>query len=107
MKVLITGSRGFIGQNLLQFLKLKSGIDILEYNHKDKVEKLKKIIQNADFIFHLAGINRTYKKRNYLQSNYELTKKICNFNNLLKFYLICIELKIVWARSSVGRAIPF
>ena len=79
MKVLITGSRGFIGQNLLQFLKLKSGIDILEYNHKDKVEKLKKIIQNADFIFHLAGINRTYKKRNYLQSNYELTKKICNF----------------------------
>ena len=51
MKVLITGSRGFIGQNLLQFLKLKSGIDILEYNHKDKVEKLKKIIQMQILFF--------------------------------------------------------
>ena len=78
MKVLITGSKGFIGTNLIQILKLKKNIEILEFHKKDKIKKLFNLIKDADFIFHLAGVNRTTKKKDAFQFNYKITKKICD-----------------------------
>ncbi len=75
MKALITGSKGFIGKNLKFFLK-NYNIQINEFNRKDSVKLLRKKIENSDIIFHLAGENRSKKKKNFYINNYELTKII-------------------------------
>ena len=41
MKVLVTGSKGFIGKNLTQYLKHLPDIDLLEHQRKDSIKKLK------------------------------------------------------------------
>ena len=40
---------------------------------------LKKQIQNSNFIFHLAGTNRSKKKKEYEDNNVNLTSNICKF----------------------------
>ena len=76
MKVLITGSNGFIGKNLKSHLQEIENITILEYDINDKFEKIEKNIDNIDFIFHLAGINRPQTKEEFYLGNTDLTKKI-------------------------------
>jgi len=54
LNILVTGSKGFIGKNLLK--KLDSNyFNILEFNRDDSLETLEKQILQSDFIVHLAG----------------------------------------------------
>ena len=39
-KILITGSKGFVGKNLKELLSTKRGLSILEYNREHKEEEL-------------------------------------------------------------------
>ena len=56
MKVLITGSKGFIGKNLVTFLKFKNNFQILEFNKNDTINSLEKKLLESDLLVHLAGI---------------------------------------------------
>ena len=80
MKVLITGTKGFIGKNLKFFL-LNKNFEILEYNRNDNIKKLDKYLKICDVVFHLAGENRSKIKKNFNKNNYKFTKilidKIC------------------------------
>lgn len=76
--VLITGSNGFIGSNL-KFHLLENNYKILEYKSKDSLQKLKNLIAKSDFIFHLGGINKSNKDKDFVKNNIILTKKICQF----------------------------
>ncbi len=69
MNILITGAKGFAGKNLVANLcNIKDGknktrpsiqIDeIFEYDIDSTPEELHKYCSRADFVFHLAGINR-------------------------------------------------
>ena len=68
MKILVTGSKGFIGKNLVENLKnIKNGKDktrnlviddIFEYDVNDDKELLKEYTKECDFVFNLAGVNR-------------------------------------------------
>lgn len=78
MRVLITGSKGFIGKNLKFFL-LKKNFKVYEFNRNNKITSLKNLIEKVDIIFHLAGENRSNKKNNFIQNNFGLTKKIVDF----------------------------
>jgi len=60
MRILVTGSKGFIGKNLLQHLKsrrdyevegfdIKDGQDVLNINH------VRKAVRDVDVVVHLAG----------------------------------------------------
>ena len=78
MNILITGSYGFIGSNLIQRLKetLEEKTNcIYEYNRGDSDEKLEKALANADLIYHLA-VNRSENKEEFYEVNHRLTKKI-------------------------------
>jgi UDP-2-acetamido-2,6-beta-L-arabino-hexul-4-ose reductase len=61
--ILITGSNGFIGFNLKTVL-IENGFKVLEFKKQNSLSFLKKQIQNSSFIFHLAGTNRSKKKKN-------------------------------------------
>lgn len=75
MNILITGSKGFIGKNLLFYFK-SQGIKVLTFDRGDELKRLESNINKVSFIFHLAGINRPNKVQEFIQ-NINLTKKIC------------------------------
>tara|TARA_B110000503_G_scaffold82063_1_gene125274 strand:+ start:689 stop:1801 length:1113 start_codon:yes stop_codon:yes gene_type:complete len=77
MKILITGSKGFIAQNLLISLKKNPELSLFELGKKDN-KKLFNYLNKVDAVFHLAGVNRSNAKKDFFQSNSELTKKICD-----------------------------
>jgi len=76
-KVLITGSNGFIGKNLILFLKERKDIEIICFNREHHISSLFEIVQKVDFIFHLAGINRSDNIDDFHKGNTEFTKTLC------------------------------
>jgi UDP-2-acetamido-2,6-beta-L-arabino-hexul-4-ose reductase len=75
-KVLITGSKGFIGRNLLFHLKYIEGFEVVEFDIEHNREYLGKILCEIDFVFHLAGVNRTQKVEDFEKNNSKLTQYI-------------------------------
>lgn len=76
MKVLITGSNGFIGKNLKTHIQEMENIEIIDYDIDDTIEKIKESLDEIGFIFHLAGVNRPQSKEEFYQGNSDLTKQI-------------------------------
>ena len=79
MKVLITGSDGFIGKNVYHYLKSYTKFKISTFNRNDKIQNLKKKILNCDFIIHLAGENRPKNDKLFFEINTDLTNKLCKY----------------------------
>lgn len=79
MKVLITGSKGFIGKNLSMWLK-ESDIDVLGVD-VDNLFNLEEYVLQADFIVHLAGINRPLDNKEFYDGN---TNSIVKVVEILK-----------------------
>ena len=75
MKILITGSNGFIGRNLSLWLKF-SGHTVLGYDATDNESTLANALKEADFIVHLAGINRPLNNQEFYDGNTNFTKKL-------------------------------
>ena len=76
-KVLITGANGFIGKNLTIYLQQRQ-IEVLTYDKSlNEYSDLVNFIHNADFIVHLAGINRPNDKQIF-EENVECTKEVIN-----------------------------
>lgn len=84
MKILITGSNGFIGKNLFFQLKQNKKYQIFEYNKKNNLEQLEKFIKMSDVIFHFAGVNRGKINNDFKATNIGLTEKIIKILNLKK-----------------------
>jgi UDP-2-acetamido-2,6-beta-L-arabino-hexul-4-ose reductase len=80
--VLITGSGGFIGKNLIKFLQKDKDIKIEEFKRCDDDNYLADCILKADFIFHLAGeVRPTSSDDNFRASNLDLTRKLITLLN--------------------------
>lgn len=79
MKILITGSNGFIGRNVHEKLLAQEVSDIFTYNSSDSIEHLKKCCRNADVVLHFAGINRTDHLHEFEKINLTITRNICDF----------------------------
>ena len=77
MNILITGSNGFIGQNFLRYLSNNTNHKIYNFTKRDPFEKIEKIVNNLDYIFHFAGVNRTKIDSEFTDVNAKLTDKIC------------------------------
>ena len=76
MKVLITGSEGFIGKNLRSHLLAEKNIEIMTFSRENKIEELKAKVNSANFICHFAGTNRSANEQDFYLNNTNLTKKI-------------------------------
>ena len=77
MNILVTGSRGFIGRNLLVFLRRMGGVLVWEYDIDSSADSLEEGLARADAVFHLAGVNRPEREDEYETGNAELTRRIC------------------------------
>jgi UDP-2-acetamido-2,6-beta-L-arabino-hexul-4-ose reductase len=77
LRVLITGSNGFIGKNLKARLIECENVEILIFNRDDKLDSLSSKLEDVDYVFHFAGINRSENEKDYLNANIDLTQLIC------------------------------
>lgn len=76
MKILVTGANGFIGKNLIAELKNQKFSEIYECDLDTKPELLEKYLKEADFIFHLAGVNRPKEQSEFMQGNFGFTSQL-------------------------------
>lgn len=85
MKILVTGSNGFVGRNLIAELKNKGYLDILEFNKLTDRKLLNEYTRVCEFVFHLAGVNRPLDEREFMEGNfgftYELLELLKQHNN--------------------------
>ncbi|MDP9929205.1 UDP-2-acetamido-2,6-beta-L-arabino-hexul-4-ose reductase [Variovorax paradoxus] len=77
MKVLITGSSGFVGKNLQLHLAERKDVQVVCFTRDDGVEQLPALLKGVDFVFHLAGVNRPQDPHEFASGNTELTKSLC------------------------------
>lgn len=81
MNILITGSAGFVGRNLVEGLKnIRDGKDrtrpnlsigeIYEYDINTEPLLLDEYCRKADFVFHLAGVNRPKDPKEFMEGNF-------------------------------------
>lgn len=79
MKILITGANGFIGKNLIARLRERQDVEVLAFTKESTREQLRQQVSQADFIFHLAGVNRPTDPAEFVTGNAELTDLLCRF----------------------------
>jgi len=81
VNLLITGNSGFIGKNLLTFLKNKENKNLF-FLGRNTIPNWNNILDIglSETIIHLSGlahdINKIYQEDDYLEANYILTKKL-------------------------------
>ncbi|NLC54891.1 MAG: SDR family oxidoreductase [Erysipelothrix sp.] len=79
MKVLITGSLGFVGKNLVSTLEYMDEFEILTFNRADDISVLEKHSKVCDFVVHLAGVNRPEKISDFYTGNVDLVSTLISF----------------------------
>ncbi|MBQ6825240.1 MAG: capsular polysaccharide biosynthesis protein CapF [Clostridia bacterium] len=87
MNILVTGSNGFVGKNLVSALKnIKNGKDrtrpnlivdeIFEYDIDTDESLLDEYCSKSDFIFNLAGVNRPQNAEEFMEGNFGFASKL-------------------------------
>jgi len=76
MKILVTGAKGFIGKNLITELRNRGYADIFEYDKDTDSSLLAEYCKEADFVFHLAGVNRPQEQSEYMEGNFGFTSTL-------------------------------
>ncbi|MCX5781739.1 MAG: NAD-dependent epimerase/dehydratase family protein [Elusimicrobia bacterium] len=76
--ILVTGSEGFIGKNLIVALEQSGYHDILKYDIDNNEGNLENYLKQAEIIFHLAGVNRPKSENEFKKGNEDLTQTIVN-----------------------------
>ena len=77
-KVLVTGSKGFIGRNLVTRLLRHEDVTVEEFDSSMKESELASKIDDCSVIFHLAGVNRPNDESDFQTVNAGLTNEIVN-----------------------------
>lgn len=94
MNILVTGSAGFVGRNLVENLKnIRDGKnrtrpnikieEIYEYDRESPLEELDVFCSKADFVFNLAGVNRPQDPKEFREGNFGFASTLLD---TLKFH---------------------
>ena len=73
MKILVTGSNGFVGKNLVLELKNRGYDDIYLYDVDTDPSLLGTYCKDCEFVYHLAGVNRPKDSKEFMEGNYGFT----------------------------------
>lgn len=76
MKVLVTGSAGFLGRNLCAALRTRPGVEILPFDLGQPRADLAAAAATCDFAFHLAGVNRPKDPAEFASGNAGFTGEL-------------------------------
>lgn len=74
--LLVTGAAGFVGKNLSVTLSLRDNITVTRFDIDDDPAALPALVRDADFIFHLAGVNRPRNTEEFSTGNAGLTRTV-------------------------------
>jgi UDP-2-acetamido-2,6-beta-L-arabino-hexul-4-ose reductase len=75
--VLVTGASGFIGKNLCSQLSLLGDdVKVTKFTRDQSIDDLATLALEADFIYHIAGVNRPENEDEFTTGNTDLTKHI-------------------------------
>lgn len=88
MKILVTGSNGFVGKNLVETLKtirdekyktslMDNDITIYEYDIENTTADLMNDTKDCDFVVHLAGVNRPKETSEFYTGNKGTIEILC------------------------------
>lgn len=88
MKILVTGSGGFVGKNIVATLKnIRDNKDktrnidvdaVYEYDVHNSINDLDSFTDDCDFVIHLAGINRPTRSEEFYEGNAGFTETLCH-----------------------------
>ena len=76
MAVVVTGAKGFIGQNLMIHLA-ERGAEAVGFDLGDDPAAMRAAVADAAFVFHLAGVNRPHREDEFETGNAGLTGEMC------------------------------
>ena len=87
MNILVTGAKGMVGTALVNNLKnIRDGknrtrenvsiSEIYEYDQDSGEVELEEYCQKADFVFHLAGVNRPERLEEFMEGNFGFSSKL-------------------------------
>ncbi len=77
MKILVTGANGFIGSNLCFALRRRADTELNLVDVQTTPEDIQRGLQQAEIIFHLAGVNRPKVEAEYYVVNAQFTESMC------------------------------
>ena len=121
MNVLVCGSNGFVGKNLVANLyNIKNGTNrtrnikidnIYEYDKDSTIEQLERYCKDCDFVFNLAGVNRPKDDKEFMEGNFgfastllEMLKKHNNKCPVMLSSSIQASLQGRYANSEYGKS---
>lgn len=76
MRILVTGAKGFIGKNLIVELRNRKHTKIFEYDRDTDSSLLDEYCKEADFVVHLAGVNRPKEQSEFMEGNFGFTSDL-------------------------------
>lgn len=76
--VLVTGSEGFVGKNLRAALQRRQDVQVLCFDRNVAWGELPQLVQRADVIYHLAGVNRPERVEEFAEGNFGLTLELAS-----------------------------
>ncbi|MDF2538623.1 MAG: capsular biosynthesis protein [Herbinix sp.] len=76
MKILVTGAKGFIGKNLMAKLKFQDNLEVFAYDTDTEPSLLETYCREAEFVFHLAGVNRPKNVSEFMEGNFGFTERL-------------------------------
>lgn len=87
MKILITGAQGFVGKNLCEALRniaagkdktrgIAPDLSLFEYDLDTDQTLLEEYCRQADFVFHLAGVNRPKDQSEFMKGNFGFSSEL-------------------------------
>lgn len=78
MRIVISGSDGFIGRNLRVRLQEAGYADVVGITRQSSEDETQKELAGADFVFHLAGVNRPQDPADFATGNADATERLCS-----------------------------
>ena len=99
MKILVTGSEGFIGKNLCLALS-EQRHEIISFVRTTSLNEIENLVNKADAIIHLAGENRPKKPEDFEAVNFGLTSLLCEVMRKVKKHIPIIFASSIQAELS-------
>ncbi|WP_304511578.1 polysaccharide biosynthesis C-terminal domain-containing protein [Desulfobacula sp.] len=76
-RMLVTGSKGFVGKNFCAVLRQREDVELYEYDDNNIPEDLDSALGKIDCIIHLAGVNRPENPDEFETGNTGSIDEIC------------------------------